>query len=150
MWQRIGLILGLLGYNGKRSMEGNCKPEEPLEKIARRLGIGTYGRHLLICADQTNPKCAAREITNQLRRSSTLTIAEGLGVIRMPVPRGLAGTSIAGSGIRPRTGCSVVAVSQDGTTRVNPDPAEALPPGGEIILIATAEGERLFLKEFSD
>ncbi len=96
------------------------------------------------------PSMGAREITNQLRRSSTLTIAEGLGVIRMPVPRGLAGTSIAGSGIRPRTGCSVVAVSQDGTTRVNPDPAEALPPGGEIILIATAEGERLFLKEFSD
>ncbi len=95
------------------------------------------------------PSMGAREITNQLQRSSTLTIAEGLGVIRMPVPRGLAGTSIAGSGIRPRTGCSVVAVSQDSTTRVNPDPTEALPAGGEIILIATAEGERLFLKEFS-
>ncbi len=95
------------------------------------------------------PSMGAREITNQLQRSSTLTIAEGLGVIRMPVPRDLAGTSIAGSGIRPRTGCSVVAVSQDSTTRVNPDPTEALPAGGEIILIATAEGERLFLKEFS-
>ena len=95
------------------------------------------------------PSMGAREITNLLQRSSTLMIAEGLGVIRLPVPRTLAGTSIAGSGIRPRTGCSVVAVSQDGSTNVNPDPAEALPSGGEIILIATAEGERLFLKEFS-
>ena len=95
------------------------------------------------------PSMGAREITNLLQRSSTLVIAEGLGVIRLPVPRTLAGTSIAGSGIRPRTGCSVVAVSQDGSTNVNPDPAEALPSGGEIILIATAEGERLFLKEFS-
>ena len=95
------------------------------------------------------PSMGAREITNMLERSSTLTIAEGLGVIRLPVPRDLAGTSIAGSGIRPRTGCSVVAVSRDGSTNVNPDPTEALPPGGEMILIATAEGERLFLKEFS-
>ena len=95
------------------------------------------------------PSMGAREITNLLERSSTLTIAEGLGVIRLPVPRGLAGASIAGSGIRPRTGCSVVAVSQDGSTSVNPDPTESLPAGGEMILIATAEGERLFLKEFS-
>ena len=95
------------------------------------------------------PSMGAREITNMLERSSTLTIAEGLGVIRLPVPRDLAGTSIAGSGIRPRTGCSVVAVRRDGSTNVNPDPTEALPPGGEMILIATAEGERLFLKEFS-
>ena len=94
------------------------------------------------------PSMGAREIANLLQRSSTLTIAEGLGVIRMPVPGGLAGASIAGSEIRPRTGCSVVAVSEDGTTSVNPDPTAALPPGGEIILIATAEGERLFLKEF--
>ncbi|MCY3737299.1 MAG: NAD-binding protein [Gemmatimonadaceae bacterium] len=94
------------------------------------------------------PSMGAREITNHLQRSSTLTIAEGLGVLRLPVPRGLAGTSIAGSEIRPRTGCSVVAVSRDGSTSVNPDPTEALPPGGEMILIATAEGERLFLKEF--
>lgn len=94
------------------------------------------------------PSMGARQITNLLERSSTLTIAEGLGVIRLPVPRGLAGASIAGSGIRPRTGCSVVAVRQDGSTNVNPDPTEALPPEGEMILIATAEGERLFLKEF--
>lgn len=95
------------------------------------------------------PSMGAREITNLLERSSTLTIAEGLGVIRLPVPRDLAGASIAGSGIRPRTGCSVVAVRRDGSTNVNPDPTEALPAGGEMILIATAEGERLFLKEFS-
>ena len=46
-------------------MQEKSEPEEPLERIARRLGIGSYRRHLLICADQTKPKCASREITNQ-------------------------------------------------------------------------------------
>ena len=94
------------------------------------------------------PSMCAREIANLLKRSSTLMIAEGLEVVRLPVPDSLAGKSIAASGIRPRTGCSVVATSRNGTTSVNPDPGEMLPAGGEIILIATAEGERKFLREF--
>ena len=55
------------------------------------------------------PSMGAREIANLLERSSTLMIAEGLEVIRLPVPASLAGRSIAESQIRPRTGCSVVA-----------------------------------------
>ena len=94
------------------------------------------------------PSMGAREIANLLERSSTLMIAEGLEVVRLPVPDSLAGKSIAASGIRPRTGCSVVATSLNGTTSVNPDPGEKLPAGGEMILIGTAEGERKFLREF--
>jgi Trk K+ transport system NAD-binding subunit len=94
------------------------------------------------------PSMGAREIANLLKRSSTLMIAEGLEVVRLPVPDSLAGKSIAASGIRPRTGCSVVATSLNGSTSVNPDPGQQLPAGGEMILIATAEGERKFLREF--
>ena len=96
------------------------------------------------------PSMGAREIANLLKRSSTLMIAEGLQVVRLPVPASLAGKSIAESEIRPRTGCSVVATSMNGVTSVNPEPTEGLPPGGEMILIATAQGERIFLKEFGD
>lgn len=96
------------------------------------------------------PSMGAREITNLLERSSTLMIAEGLEVVRLPVPDQLVGKSIAESGIRPRTGCSVVATCHADQTNVNPDPTEKLVRGGEIILIATDEGERLFLKEFGD
>jgi (2Fe-2S) ferredoxin len=38
--------------------------EERLREIARNLGIGRLRRHIFLCADQTNPKCAAREVTN--------------------------------------------------------------------------------------
>ena len=31
---------------------------------ARSLGIGSLSRHIFLCADQTNPKCASRETTN--------------------------------------------------------------------------------------
>ena len=31
---------------------------------ARPLGIGSLSRHIFLCADQTNPRCAPREITN--------------------------------------------------------------------------------------
>jgi Trk K+ transport system NAD-binding subunit len=96
------------------------------------------------------PSMGAREIANLLQRSSTLMIAEGLEVVRLPIPVSLVGTSIAESKIRARTSCSVVATWREGTMTINPDPAEPLPAGGELVLIATAEGERTFLKEFSD
>lgn len=41
--------------------------EESLERIrekARSLGIGALTRHIFLCADQTTPKCAPREVTN--------------------------------------------------------------------------------------
>jgi (2Fe-2S) ferredoxin len=35
---------------------------EELEAEARKLGVGKYGRHILLCADQTKPKCCAKEV----------------------------------------------------------------------------------------
>jgi len=39
--------------------------EEPelLNQVARRLGIGHISRHIFLCADQTNPRCAPRTVT---------------------------------------------------------------------------------------
>jgi (2Fe-2S) ferredoxin len=42
------------------------RPEERLESIAAALSIPTAQRHIFICADQTDPKCAAREETHEL------------------------------------------------------------------------------------
>ncbi|MEX0864284.1 MAG: hypothetical protein WD269_05335 [Acidimicrobiia bacterium] len=41
-------------------------PEERLEAIAGALSIPTARRHIFLCADQTNPKCAPREKTHEL------------------------------------------------------------------------------------
>ena len=34
-----------------------------LERETKALGIGKYSRHIFLCADQTEPKCAPREQT---------------------------------------------------------------------------------------
>lgn len=41
-------------------------PDERLEQIAEALSIPRARRHIILCADQTNPKCAPREETNLL------------------------------------------------------------------------------------
>ncbi|MEZ5400554.1 MAG: (2Fe-2S) ferredoxin domain-containing protein [Bryobacteraceae bacterium] len=35
--------------------------ENALERVAKGLGIGRIGRHIFLCADQTNPKCCSRD-----------------------------------------------------------------------------------------
>jgi (2Fe-2S) ferredoxin len=44
------------------------KRSERLTQIAEALSIPRVRRHIFLCADQTNPKCAPREETNQLWR----------------------------------------------------------------------------------
>ena len=34
-----------------------------LAKVVKDLGLDKYKRHIFLCADQTEPKCAAREVT---------------------------------------------------------------------------------------
>ncbi len=35
---------------------------QELEAIVRTLGLEKYRRHIFLCADQTEPKCAAKEV----------------------------------------------------------------------------------------
>lgn len=42
------------------------EPEERLENIAEALSIPRARRHIFLCADQTNPKCASGEMTREL------------------------------------------------------------------------------------
>ncbi|MDJ0522613.1 MAG: ferredoxin [Planctomycetota bacterium] len=39
---------------------------EDLQQIARRLGLDRGRRHVLLCADQTKPKCASRDATGEV------------------------------------------------------------------------------------
>jgi (2Fe-2S) ferredoxin len=38
--------------------------KEQLATVARNHGIGSLSRHIILCADQSKPKCAEREVTN--------------------------------------------------------------------------------------
>jgi Trk K+ transport system NAD-binding subunit len=90
----------------------------------------------------------ANMIFNLLRRSDVVMVAEGLDVFRLRVPPALARKTIAASGIRQRSGCTVIAVNANSAMRINPDPGDPLPPEGEMILIGTAEEENQFLRLF--
>ena len=53
---------------------------------ALKVPTGPYTRHLLLCADQTKPKCAPREITNESwnyvkKRLDELGLAMGPGCV---------------------------------------------------------------------
>ncbi len=87
----------------------------------------------------------ASTVINLLKRNRILTVAEGLDLFSLAVPEALAGRTIAESSIREDTGCSVVAIRTGGATQVVPGPDERLPADGEIVLIGTAEAEKIFL-----
>jgi len=90
----------------------------------------------------------ANATMNFLEHGQTLMVAEGLDVFKIKVPPSLAGKAIAESSIRRKTACTVIAIEETGTTRINPDPTQPLPTNAEIILIGSAEGESRFLSTF--
>ena len=81
-------------------------------------------------------------------RNSILMIAEGLDVFELAVPDSLAGKSIGESGIRSKTGCSVIATRRNGKIEVTLDPNQLLLPGSRLILVGTPESEKRFLEIF--
>lgn len=91
----------------------------------------------------------ANAIFNFLMNEETLLLAEGLNFFHLPAPAGLAGKTLAHSGIREKTGCTVVALVREGQTIINPEPAVELNEKDELILIGTYDAESSFLNEYS-
>ena len=59
---------------------------ERLDEAARKLGIGSIRRHIFLCADQTEPKCAPREATHDSwvylkKRLAELGMAQAEGCV---------------------------------------------------------------------
>lgn len=87
-------------------------------------------------------------IFNYLKNQQTLLLVEGLNIFRTPVPAALVGQTLAASGIRQRTGCSVAAVNLDGALAINPSPDLVLTEDAELVVIGDHEGEKSFLQAF--
>lgn len=90
----------------------------------------------------------ATEVWNVLRGSSTLLLAEGLVLFRVPVPRSLVGRALVDTDLRGRTGCTVVGVVRDGVTSTEVTPDTRLPAGSEIVLVGTDDAEERFLRSY--
>lgn len=90
----------------------------------------------------------ANSILNLLRKRETLLMAEGLSIFTTPIAPSVAGKTVAESGIRDRTGCTIIAVENSGRREVNPPSDYPLPAAGRLVLIGTFEAEERFLAEF--
>jgi (2Fe-2S) ferredoxin len=63
-------------------VEDSVDPKDKLREVAQNLSIPLARRHIFLCADQTKPKCAEREVTVESwdylkRRLEELGIAKG-------------------------------------------------------------------------
>ena len=91
---------------------------------------------------------AANTIINLLHPGRVYTLTEGLNIFRLDTPPSLVGSNLMKSGIRRETDCNVIAVRNRNTTQVPPDPAATLTIDDELILIGTAEAEKLFMDKY--
>lgn len=92
----------------------------------------------------------ATTLFNLVRHSSIVSIADGLEVFRVPVPKALDGVPILDCGLREKFGCSIVAIGCDGEMQINPPAGTELQAGTELVLVGSAESEQKFLGQFSD
>lgn len=90
----------------------------------------------------------ANAVWNVLTADNTLQLAEGLDVFRVRVPAELAGRTLQDCRIRQATGCTVLAIIDDGRFESNPSAEARLPEAGELILIGDSESEDRFLSRY--
>jgi voltage-gated potassium channel len=90
----------------------------------------------------------ANNIFNLSKRGNILMIAEGVDVFRVKTPKALKGKTIQYASIQEECGCSVIGVSTNELTTINPFVETILPAYGEIILIGSIESEEKFFRRY--
>jgi len=93
---------------------------------------------------------AANAILNFLKPEELLMLAEGLNIFRVVTPTSYADKSLAESQIRSKTGCNVVAICDQDTACINPEPAYRLHQHDELILIGSEGAIGRFFKMHPD
>jgi len=94
------------------------------------------------------PSLGANAIFHFLMKKDILLLVEGLDIFQLQVPKRLVGLTLAQSKIRSETGCTVIALKNDGNLSINPDPNLPIKEGTELLLIGTYEAEHKFLQIF--
>ena len=87
-------------------------------------------------------------IMNLLEPQQMLMLSEGLNVFRVGVPPKLENKDLLHIQVRETTGCSIVAVKRKDELIINPDPTIVLDRGDELVLIGSAESEKMFAETY--
>ncbi len=98
----------------------------------------------------SNASVGANILLNIIESKASAFLTEGINVFRRSLPARLAGQTIAASQIRPKTGCSIVALEPPGggEPAVVPPPETVLAEGMGLILIGSPEQEEHFSRLF--
>ncbi len=88
-------------------------------------------------------------VMNLIQPQKILMLSEGLNVFRVALNPRLENKSLIEIKIRETTGCSVVAIKRKKHLITNPDPSILLEPGDELVMIGTAESEKLFVEKYA-
>lgn len=91
----------------------------------------------------------ANAIFNYLMNEETLLLAEGLNFFHLSMPESIVGKTLAQSGVREKTGCTVIALVRGAQTLINPDPSVLLDAKDELVLIGTYDAEHAFMNEYA-
>jgi Trk K+ transport system NAD-binding subunit len=87
-------------------------------------------------------------VMSLLNDRESVLLGEGVEMFALPVPTGLAGQTLGGSGIGSRTGLSVVAVRQAGRLLTELSADTILPEAGELLMLGSVDQRRTFADLF--
>lgn len=99
---------------------------------------------------QSYAAIGAQSIFNLLQKSRVVTVAQGLDVFRVNVPDEIAGRTLATSGIRENTGCTVIGYRDAQGLHANPPAATILEPGNQLVVIGDWESRNRYFEHFDD
>jgi len=88
-------------------------------------------------------------IMNLLQPQKMLMLSEGLHVFRTTLSPKHETKALLDLRIREKTGCSIVAIRRKGQSIINPDPAIVLNKDDELVLIGTAESEKMVTDQYT-
>jgi len=92
----------------------------------------------------------ASMVLNLLRHGNILMLEEGVDIFSVRVPPALAGKRIRDTAVRRQTGATIVGVTFNGKTSINPDPECMLEQDAEAILVGSVQAENAFFERFGD
>ncbi len=88
---------------------------------------------------------AVQTLVSMILGRELVVVGEGTELFVEPIPRKLAGRSLADSEIGAATGLNVIGIRAGGVLTSNPAGATVLPEGGELVMIGTSEQRQRFL-----
>lgn len=91
----------------------------------------------------------ANILSNYLKHSDVLMVAEGLNIFKEDVPAALAGKTLMEENLVASTGCNVIALKTDQGLQAPPNPNTLIPTNAELILISDAESEKRFFERYT-